>query len=231
MGVEKAMRCRNLLRLFLVIIFLLCPNKGFAAANVDPLDEGYRYAYGENVGWLDLKPGGNGGPGIEVGGSYLTGLMLGENIGWISLSCLNSGICSTIDYGVVNDGAGNLSGHAWGENVGWINFAPKGGGVTIHPVTGVFSGYAWGENIGWINFAPEGKEVKTSWLNPGACTDSDNDGYAAEGGSCGSADCNDSSAVEHPDQVWYEDGDNDGYSSGNTTTQCQGPKTITSNQN
>ena len=109
------------------------------------------------------------------------------------------------------------------KNVGWINFAPAGGGVYIHPITGVFGGSAWGENIGWINFAPAVRGIKTSWLNPGACTDADADGYASQGGSCGPADCDDSDALEHPSQTWYEDADGDGYSTGVAVQQCQRP--------
>ena len=136
------------------------------AENIDPDNDGSQYAWGENVGWLNLEPGGNGGIGVVVGDSELTGYMWGENIGWLNLSPFTGG-------GVNNDGAGNLTGYAWGENVGWINFAPAGGGVTIHPYTGEFAGYAWGENVGWINFAPNGVAVKTLWAG---VSDIDGDG-------------------------------------------------------
>jgi hypothetical protein len=213
------MAIKNRFCWFLIAILALLPSVTFAV-NIDPYNEGSHYVWGENVGWLDLSPGGNSGPGVEVGSLYLTGFIWGENIGWISLSCLNSGNCPTANFGVVNDGAGNLSGDAWGENVGWINFDR----VIINPTTGIFSGFAWGENIGWINFAPAGRTIKTSWLNPEACTDSDGDGYALQGGSCGPADCNDSSYIEHPNQIWYKDTDNDGYSDGTiNTTSCTRP--------
>jgi hypothetical protein len=152
--------------------------------NMDPNSDGSRYAYGENVGWINFKP--MQGPGAVVSNTGLTGYAWGENIGWINLSPTNGG--------VLNDGVGNLSGYAWGENIGWINF----NGVKINPSTGAFSGYAWGENIGWINFAPAGKGLKTSWSNPQTCTDKDNDGYAVEGGACGLIDCDDNDALIHP---------------------------------
>jgi hypothetical protein len=117
--------------------------------NIDPNNDGSRYAYGENVGWINFAP--TRGPGVVVSNTGLTGYAWGENIGWINLSPTGGG--------VINDGAGNLSGYAWGENIGWINF----NGVKINPSTGEFSGYAWGENIGWINFAPNGKPINTSW--------------------------------------------------------------------
>jgi hypothetical protein len=151
--------------LLLVSMFILMVSVGGMAVfgeNIDPNDDGSQYAYGENVGWLNLEPGGDGGPGVEVGDCQLTGYAWGENIGWISLSCENTNSCGIIDYGIGNDGKGNLSGYAWGENVGWINFAPTGGGVFIDAY-GDFSGMAWGENIGWISFAPTEGGVKTSW--------------------------------------------------------------------
>ncbi|MBC8232092.1 hypothetical protein H8E77_21300 [bacterium] len=146
---------RPTLTAILAVVLLLLGSVGYVE-NIDPYDDNSQYAYGENVGWLNLEPGGDGGPGVEVGDSALTGYIWGENIGWINLSPTYGG--------VVNDGTGNLSGYAWGENVGWINFAPMGGGVTIDPATGEFSGYAWGENIGWINFALVQDRAKTAWI-------------------------------------------------------------------
>lgn len=162
---------QTLCTIFSISLLLFCSD-GFAE-NIDPDDVGSQYAYGENVGWINLEPGGHGGPGVDVGDSALTGYMWGENIGWINLSPTNGG--------VDNDGAGNLSGSAWGENVGWINFSPVSGGVTIDPITGLFDGSAWGENIGWINFAPNGIPVITSWRDTdgdgiGDNTDTDDDG-------------------------------------------------------
>ena len=52
--------------------------------------------------------------------------------GWISLSCYNSSICGTSNFGVkipnenneLKKNGGNLSGYAWGSNVvGWIDFS------------------------------------------------------------------------------------------------------------
>jgi hypothetical protein len=123
--------------------------------NIDPNNNGASYAYGENVGWINLAP--SQGPGVAVTGSKVSGYAWGENVGWINFS--------PADGGVVNDGAGHLSGHAWGENTGWINFMPQGGGVTIDGA-GIFSGYAWGENIGWINFSDANSSVKTGWTPP-----------------------------------------------------------------
>ena len=149
--------------IFSLVLLLFC--SAVYAENIDPNDDGSQYAYGENVGWLNAEPDGDGGPGVEVSDLELTGYIWGENIGWINLSPANYG-------GVSNDGVGNLSGYAWGENVGWISFSCENTsscstadyGVTIDPATGEFSGFAWGENIGWINFAQTtGGRVKTEW--------------------------------------------------------------------
>ncbi|MCD4718346.1 MAG: hypothetical protein K8S13_00595 [Desulfobacula sp.] len=152
------------------------------AENIDPSALDSQYAYGENVGWFNAEPLGNGGPGTEVEDTKLTGYIWAENIGWVSLSCENTNSClDGITYGIDNDGEGNLSGYAWGENVGWINFAPTGGGVAIETATGEFSGTAWGENIGWISFRGENSipfRMMTSWKSVvnNCAFDSDDDG-------------------------------------------------------
>jgi hypothetical protein len=153
---------QTLTAIFSVTLLLFC-NAGFAE-NIDPYDDDSQYAYGENVGWFNAEPGGDGGEGIEVEDSKLTGYTWAENIGWVILSCENTSSCGTVDYGVTNDGNGNLSGYGWCENVGWINFAPTGGGVTID-ANGDFNGWAWGENIGWVHLQNPSipYKVQTLW--------------------------------------------------------------------
>lgn len=134
--------------------FVFVPD-ALAVGNIDSTN---KYAWSENVGWIDF---GVAGGAVAVSDSSLTGYAYCENIGWVSLNCSNTSSCATYDYGVVNDGTGVLSGYAWSENTGWINFKPAQGGVTISS-SGVFSGYAYGENIGWINFTVD-NPVTTSW--------------------------------------------------------------------
>jgi uncharacterized repeat protein (TIGR01451 family) len=142
--------------------------------NVDPSNLGEQYAYGENAGWVNLEPLGDGGPGVEVASSGLSGWMWGENIGWCSLSCADTGSCAGVAYGVTNDGSGTLAGFAWCENAGWLSFscantascASAAYGVTIDPATGLFSGEAWFENLGWIRFGSSGAApyaIVTAW--------------------------------------------------------------------
>jgi hypothetical protein len=140
------------------------------AENINPANDESKYAWSENLGWINAQPGGAGGPGVRVSDSGLTGWAWSENAGWISLSCMNRS-CVGGNYGVTNDGAGTLAGYAWSENVGWINFAPIGAGVVIDPRTGIFSGRAWSENAGWITFSSAGPNpfrVATSWRPVGA---------------------------------------------------------------
>ena len=169
-----------LLSLATLMVVVAFGNGSAFAENIDPNDDGSQYAYGENVGWLNAEPSGDGGPGVEVEDFKLTGYIWAENIGWVSLSCENTSSCSTVDYGVINDGRGNLSGYAWAENVGWISFSCENTGscgtveydVRLDFSTAEFSGKAWGENIGWISFSSGGAVaygVRSSW-------EPDNDG-------------------------------------------------------
>lgn len=159
-------------RLVWLSILTLLPAGAALAENIDPNNDGSKYAWSENLGWLNARPSGPGGPGLQVSISGLTGWMWAENAGWVTLSCTNTSTCGTSSYGVSNDGCGRLSGRAWSENTGWIEFAPStcGGdptcGVWINPTTGNFTGRAWSENAGWITFSatsPTPYRVATSW--------------------------------------------------------------------
>ena len=127
---------------------------------------GTQNAWGENIGWVDMKPA-NGQ--VYVSDDGLWGYAYGEQIGWISLNCHNDEQNCTNSYGVSNDGEGHLSGFAWGENTGWIDFgsSTKPYQVTID-TSGDFHGYAYGENIGWISFNSDNGgsytyKVATNW--------------------------------------------------------------------
>ncbi len=168
------------------LIFLSIPFIVFASITDGTIDNTYKYAWGENIGWINF---GTSEGNVHITDSELTGYAWSENTGWISLNCSNDSSCSTVDYKVSNDGQGNLSGYAWSENTGWINFNPTYGGVSIDS-SGNFSGYAWGENIGWIVFNCETTnscgtvdyKVKTDWRPQSArpacnnSTDDDGDG-------------------------------------------------------
>jgi hypothetical protein len=139
------------------------------AENIDPEDGDQQWLWGENVGWINASPLGFLGNGMQIDDLAVSGWLYGENIGWISLSCVNTGSCAAVDYGVVNDGFGNLSGYAWGENVGWINFGPLFSGLYVNPLTGAISGSAWGENVGWITIPPLPPPVPYTYLQTSWC--------------------------------------------------------------
>ena len=117
------------------------------------IDSTYKYAWGENIGWINF---GTTNGDVHITDSSLSGYALSETVGWINLN------------NVVNDGAGNLSGYAWSENTGYINFNPTNSRVIINSL-GEFTGSALSENIGWIIFDCNTSAcVKTDWLGQSA---------------------------------------------------------------
>lgn len=180
----KRIPTKNLIYLlFLTLLvsgfFVTLTKSTFASSTDGTIDSTYKYAWGENIGWINF---GTSNGNVHVTDSGLSGYALSETVGWIYLS------------DIANDGQGNLSGNAWSENTGWIKFNPTNGGVTINS-SGEFSGSALGENIGWIIFGGDYK-VKTDWRPRSArpacnnASDDDSDGktdYPADPG-CSSLD-------------------------------------------
>ena len=120
-------------------------------------DPAHKYAWGENVGWLNAHSDHHTVTihYSEGTGGWLTGHVWAENIGWIVMGSPGGGPYANDtaeNWGVNLAEDGKLSGYAWGENVGWINFEQVHGKPTINPANGDFWGYAWGENIGWVSF-------------------------------------------------------------------------------
>ncbi|MBI4837447.1 MAG: carboxypeptidase regulatory-like domain-containing protein [Candidatus Portnoybacteria bacterium] len=147
----KEIPTKNLIYvLFLTLLisgFFAVFNKSALASSTDgTIDSTYKYAWGENIGWVNF---GTSNGNVHVTDSALSGYALSETVGWIYLG------------DITNDGEGNLSGYAWSENTGWIKFNPTNGGVTINS-SGEFTGSALGENIGWIIFGGD-YGVKTDW--------------------------------------------------------------------
>jgi len=170
-------RTRAFLLNGLIVVVVALSLAGASAANIDPGDQGSRYVWAENAGWLNARPATCNDCGVEVASDGLTGYLWGEALGWVSLGCQNTSSCAAVDYGVVNDGTGELRGFAWSENAGWISFSchdtescQSGSyGVLIDPFTGSFDGQAWSENVGWISFSSTGPNsfaLETSWRCP-----------------------------------------------------------------
>jgi len=119
----------------------------FASTTDGTIDTTNKYAWGENVGWINF---GNTNGNIHVTDSAITGYAWIANYGWVNMAPTNSG--------VTNDAEGNLSGYAWGENVGWIDFE----NVAINS-SGVFTGTASGTVTGTISFTCANCSVVTDW--------------------------------------------------------------------
>lgn len=147
MSVSFSISSKKLLLIFL-LVFASSPFFVFASATDGIIDSTYKYAWGENIGWLNFgTPGGN----VHITDSALTGYVWSPNYGWINLS-------PTLG-GVANNGEGVLSGNAWGENLGWINFS----GVNISS-QGQFSGLATiSRDNSLISFSCANCIVKTDW--------------------------------------------------------------------
>ena len=145
------------LKIVYIFTIALILTSGFLALNLKKVlasttdgtvDTTYKYAWGENIGWINF--GADNG-NVHITDSALSGYALSETVGWINLD------------NIVNDGAGNLSGYAWSENTGYINFNPTNSRVIINSL-GEFTGSALSENIGWIIFDCDTSAcVKTDW--------------------------------------------------------------------
>lgn len=165
----------------------------FASVTDGTIDGTHKYAWGENIGWINF---GLSGGNVHVTDSSLSGHGWSDSYGWINLS-------PSATVKVLNNGEGNLSGYAWGESLGWINFSS----VSID-YNGEFAGNATIENDGGrVSFncsntsscSSSNFKVKTDWrpkCNNGI--DDDGDGlidYANDPGCNGYGDGSENSDV------------------------------------
>jgi len=165
-----------LLSIFLFIVFLFSifyflDSVAYAATNIDST---YRYAWNDNIGWIDFYL-----DDVNIIPNRIKGYA-NSSVGYIALDCQsspNGNICGQSNFSVSNDGNGNLTGWAWNDAIGWISFDSASAGspytyqVSINPTTGDFSGWAWNDVVGWISFncnntsscATSNYKVNTSW--------------------------------------------------------------------
>lgn len=124
------------------------------------IDSVSKYAWGENIGWLNF---GCDNCNVNITDSGISGYAWSRQYGWINLSANQVN-----NTGVQNTNSGVLSGYAWSSNLGWIDFT----GVTIN-TDGEFKGHATIRSNGSkINFNCDGIvnscttadfKVKTDW--------------------------------------------------------------------
>ncbi|MFA5936284.1 MAG: carboxypeptidase-like regulatory domain-containing protein [Candidatus Paceibacterota bacterium] len=133
-----------------------CVPLAFASETEGVIDSTYKYAWGENIGWLNFACD---NCNVKITDDSLSGYAWSTQFGWINLNPSTSG--------VKNNGEGVLSGYAWSSNLGWIDFT----GVSIN-TAGDFSGYATiKSDSSRINFncsngsscASADFKVKTDW--------------------------------------------------------------------
>ena len=157
----------------------LYPNQAgdYLQAVASTIDAADKYAYGANIGWVDLRADATNG--AVIGQFICSGYIYSANTGWIKLGSgfPTNGIyyqnLSASDFGVNQDGHGNLRGYAYGANIGWIAFENTGA-PKVNLTNGIFSGYAWSANVGWISLSNAVAFVKSDSIQPGV--DSNGDG-------------------------------------------------------
>ncbi len=97
-------------RVFSILIALTLAPAMLAQSNVDTTN---KWAWGENIGWLNWRDAGNpaGTQGVVFETNHLRGYIWGENIGWINLDDNNAfvGVNLSCPGDVNNDGQVNLA--------------------------------------------------------------------------------------------------------------------------
>ncbi len=121
----------------------------FASDTNGTIDTTYKYAWGENTGWINF---GCAFCDVAITDTVFTGNIWSSEYGWIKLNPVMSG--------VTNDAEGNLSGFAWGKNIGWIDFS----GVTID---------ASGEFLGYATINSDSSSISFNCINTASCGVSD----------------------------------------------------------
>jgi hypothetical protein len=181
----------------------------FAQSDIDPDN---KYAWAENIGFMNWADAEAGAAGVRVEPGYLAGWIWSENVGWI---CVGNGSPAAggrygnetgEDYGVNIEPWGDLAGLAWGENIGWINFdtaaALGAHGQQARFDGDRFRGYAWGANIGWINLDDARIFVAVAGGGGGACT----------------ADCDGSGGLDFFDFLCFQNR----FAAGDPAADCDG---------
>ncbi|TAK57533.1 carboxypeptidase regulatory-like domain-containing protein [Patescibacteria group bacterium] len=88
-------------------------NFGLSAGDVHVTDSALTgYAWGENIGWINLAPTNSGVTNNSEG--TLGGYAWGEKVGWINFAPTGGGV-------TINS-SGDFLGYAWSDTIGWILF-------------------------------------------------------------------------------------------------------------
>ena len=153
---------------FLVLSVAL--GTAFACRAATTIDAVNKFAYGANIGWMDMS--GDSTNGVVIGEYVCSGYMYSANVGWINFG--SGALVNHVqyqnnaanDFGVNQDGLGNLRGYAYAANIGWINFETNGA-PKVDLVTGKMSGSVYSANGGWISLSNSVAFVQTDTISPG----------------------------------------------------------------
>jgi hypothetical protein len=145
-------------------------NCGGATVNVNSDDSLSGYAWSANAGWISFNSSDTASCGSPATYNPSTGALSGwakaldgvDSDGCISLSCSNTGGCTTANYAVVFPG-NSTTDFAWGSDVfGWISFWGSNYGVTYIPLDAC-------TDIPGITTPPIPSGCNTPNPSPGAC--------------------------------------------------------------
>ena len=124
-------------------------NSASASETNGTIDTTYKYAWGENIGWINF---GCDNCSVSITDSAITGYAWNKQFGWINLNPTTSG--------VTNNAEGTLAGYAWSPNLGWINFT----GVTIN---------SSGEFLGYATLESDSSRINFNCVNGSSCSGAD----------------------------------------------------------
>ncbi len=146
---------------FLFLLVLVTPV--LASESVGTVSASHQYAWGENIGWINLAPTNSSGDfvGVTITDSGLTGYGWSNKYGWINFNPSSS------DQSVTNTSSGSLGGSAWVSGLGWLDLS----GISISS-SGVFTGTAGtsGSTVGRVTFDCDNCSVQTDWRPASART-------------------------------------------------------------
>ena len=142
-------KTKNILISVVIFFILFSATSVFASDSNGTIDPSYKYAWGENLGWLNF---GCDGCSVHVTDTALTGYAWSRIYGWVNLAPLGTG--------VTNNCLGQLDGYAWSSNLGWIPFT--GSSIDFN---GKFNGIAGSSTAqtGRIRFDCDNCHVETDW--------------------------------------------------------------------
>jgi len=143
--------CNTFFGLLIVFSFFVTYTAHTAPGMVDST---YKYAWGENFGWINFAPvdTSNTYHGLVITDTSVSGYAWSSQFGWINFSPVNGGVTNTC--------SGELGGWAWSTQLGWIPMS----GVVINS-SGKFTGVGGSSSLlaGRITFDCALCDVRTDW--------------------------------------------------------------------